>query len=226
MRGRAACSTPLVGKQAAIVSAVAGTTRDYLTAEIALAGAALELVDTAGLAASSRDEIDAVAQHAGAEQARSAVLTLVCIDGSSSPAEYAASVASLANLGGDRLVVCTKSDLPQTAVAGAPSEFAEVCVSATTGRGLDHLAEMIAARLRSAAVGEVVASTAARCRDSLARAAHALIAAVAVAEQKTHGEEWIAAEVRLALEELGQILGTIYTDDILDRIFSRFCIGK
>ncbi len=50
-------------------------------------------------------------------------------------------------------------------------------------------------------------------------------AAVAQARDR-HGEELIAAEIRLALDELGHILGAVYTDDILDRIFSRFCIGK
>ena len=79
--------------------------------------------------------------------------------------------------------------------------------------------------LHSSASGEVVATTAARCRDSLARAAYALTAAVAQARGR-QGEELIAAEIRLALDELGLILGAVYTDDILDRIFSRFCIGK
>ena len=65
---------------------------------------------------------------------------------------------------------------------------------------------------------------AARCRESLAHAAECLHrardAAVSV------GEEFVAAEVRNALEELGLVVGAVYTDEVLDRIFSRFCIGK
>jgi tRNA modification GTPase len=70
-----------------------------------------------------------------------------------------------------------------------------------------------------------VASTAARCRESLRQAAEGLQRALGLARSEK-GEELIAAEVRAALEELGRVVGAVYTDDVLDRIFSRFCIGK
>jgi tRNA modification GTPase len=71
----------------------------------------------------------------------------------------------------------------------------------------------------------VVALTALRCRDSLRLAADSL------QEARRHaacaaGEEIVAAEIRVALDELAQVVGAVYTEDILDRIFSRFCIGK
>jgi tRNA modification GTPase len=67
--------------------------------------------------------------------------------------------------------------------------------------------------------------TAERCRESLRRAAECLQAACQLADCGGQ-EELIAADLRAALDELGQIVGAVYTDDVLDRIFSRFCIGK
>jgi tRNA modification GTPase len=76
-----------------------------------------------------------------------------------------------------------------------------------------------------AAGGEVVAGTAARCRESLRNAEESLQHARTLLTQKA-GEEFIAGEIRLALEEIGRVVGAVYTDDVLDRIFSRFCVGK
>ena len=70
-----------------------------------------------------------------------------------------------------------------------------------------------------------VAEFAARCRESLRLAGESLERAERLV-QGNLGEELIAAEVRVALSELGKVVGAVYTDDVLDRIFSRFCIGK
>ena len=102
-----------------------------------------------------------------------------------------------------------------------------VITSSVTGEGLD----LLRAELRRIALavetstGDVVASTIARCHESLHRAGDSLRNARELVEAKG-GEEFIAAEIRLALEELGKVVGTVYTDDVLDRIFSRFCVGK
>ncbi len=71
----------------------------------------------------------------------------------------------------------------------------------------------------------MVPGTAVRCRQSLILAAECLARARKLAGQGG-GEELVAAEVRAALEELGKVAGAVYTEDVLDRIFSRFCIGK
>jgi tRNA modification GTPase len=71
----------------------------------------------------------------------------------------------------------------------------------------------------------IVAGTAERCRESL-QAARAAIERAQAAARASLGEELVAAELRLALGELGAVVGAVYTDDILDRVFSRFCIGK
>jgi tRNA modification GTPase len=99
--------------------------------------------------------------------------------------------------------------------------------SSRTGQGLDVLARAIVDRLAQASTGEspVVSATAARCDDSLRRACACLARADDLMESGG-GEELVAAEVRAALDELGKVVGAVYTDDVLDRIFGRFCIGK
>jgi tRNA modification GTPase len=98
--------------------------------------------------------------------------------------------------------------------------------SSHTGLGLGELRQAIFRELQTAAASTgVVASTAARCRESLAQAGESLSRARQAANTGI-GEELVVAEVRGALEELGRVAGVVYTDDLLDRIFSRFCIGK
>ena len=87
-----------------------------------------------------------------------------------------------------------------------------------------HNQKLIRAAFRQTE-SSVVAGTAVRCRESLRRANAALAEARSLAVNSA-GDELLAVEIRAALNELGQVLGTIYTEDLLDRIFSRFCIGK
>ena len=97
-------------------------------------------------------------------------------------------------------------------------------VSAHTGTGLDELRTAIAAHLADAPPSRhLVGSTASRGRACFAGAIAALEGADAALDL---GEEFAAAEVRTAVDALGEVLGVVYTDDLLDRIFSRFCVGK
>lgn len=115
----------------------------------------------------------------------------------------------------------TKADCPRR----APPVPDAIVTSCLTGEGLDRLRQRLRSAVLTGESGQVVASTAARCRSSLRQAAEALAAA---RELLAHdgGEELLAMQLRVALDELGQVVGAVYTDDILDRIFSRFCIGK
>jgi tRNA modification GTPase len=99
--------------------------------------------------------------------------------------------------------------------------------SAITGAGIGKLKEAIRAAALQAAgpQTDVVVGTAVRCSESLRLAAASLDRA-REAVRAGLGEELIASEVRVALTELGKVAGAVYTDDVLDRIFSRFCIGK
>lgn len=226
--GKSSLLNALAGQNAAIVSHEAGTTRDYVTARLALGGQQCEIVDTAGVETSATGAISAAQDQAG-QQARRADLTLLCLDGSRLPSPW--ELEQLAQPpAAPRLVVVTKSDLehtePPAGASGLYDEHQALHVSSVTGAGLNLLRQTIFVALQQASPEtSVVAGTAARCRESLHEAAAALARAHQAAALP-HAEDLVAAEIRGALDGLGQVVGAVYTDDVLDRIFSRFCIGK
>jgi tRNA modification GTPase len=121
------------------------------------------------------------------------------------------------------LLVLTKTDLPQRLVLACPA----LATSSVTGQGIESLKRELAVAVRAArgGEGEAVAGTAARCGESLRLAAECLQRARQVLSD-SGGEELVAAELRVALDELGQVVGAVYTEDVLERVFSRFCVGK
>ncbi|HVS38244.1 MAG TPA: tRNA modification GTPase [Gemmataceae bacterium] len=198
----------------ALVSAAAGTTRDYLIQRLDLNGAVVELVDTPGRRI-GLDAVEEKAQALGREQADQADLVLLCL-----PTDEPARAEDAGLLRQERppvLGVATKCDL-----ACPPAEM--LAVSAVAGQGLDALRAALAERVRSRPQ-PALASSLSRCRGHVEaclaclRRAHALV----LYEDPT---ELLALELRGALEQLGEMVGAVYTDDLLDRIFSRFCIGK
>jgi tRNA modification GTPase len=201
----------------AIVSPRPGTTRDYLTALCDCGGVTVELIDTAGIQ-TPRDPIEAQAQMLRTDQANAADLVLLCC-----PADTESAMAELPVMSAPVVRVWTKCDL------GRPADWqsaAAILTSAETGLGLDSLRAAIALALRAAdARCDLPASTAARCRDSLSRAAAALLSASRTL-LSGGGEELVSFDLRLTIDELGKVTGAVVTDDILDRIFRRFCIGK
>jgi tRNA modification GTPase len=129
------------------------------------------------------------------------------------------------------LVIVTKADLtphPYQPSIGIHNDPPTVVTSSVTGAGLDTLCQVLAQLVAgdgTSAATSCVASTADRCRESLRLATTAISRAIDLAEANG-GEELVAAELRFSLSELGKVVGTVYTDDILDRIFKSFCIGK
>ncbi|QDV34067.1 tRNA modification GTPase [Tautonia plasticadhaerens] len=211
--GKSRLFNALVGADLALVSPVAGTTRDYLSAPIRCDGLEVELIDTAGID-DAVGPIEAEAQALRAAQAAGAELLLDCRSADAPP--------SLAPPDGrPRLLVWTKADR-------GPGEFPEgaVATSAETGLGLGALRLAIASSIRSRSAEEdPTGLTSARCRDGLSRASAALGRA-AEAIRLESGDELVAVDLRDAVEELGRVIGAEIDDAILDRIFRRFCIGK
>ena len=231
------------GGTVALVADQSGTTRDYLAAELALDGIMCQLIDTAGANATNgttepsepaedtdaagvdetaeKPAVESAAQAAAVEQSRNADIQVLCIDSTRAADEWE---ASQLREGDDRrrVIAWTKCD---AAGAGEP-KCAVLRTSGLTGEGIDRLRAELRRRLLSSQAGEsdIVADTALRCRESLRVAGLCIGRArqVAVAGQ----DELAAAEIRTALTELGKVFGTVYTDDVLERIFSRFCVGK
>jgi tRNA modification GTPase len=231
--GKSSLFNALARGAGALVSHQPGTTRDYLTAELDLDGVRCQLIDTAGIdEREGRPEsgVAGAAQAMAAEQARRAHVQVLCIDSSQSlpsplgrgagggaPGESRLAAAS----SGRRLVVLTKADLATFALAGALE------TSSLTGLGLGTLRKTLREAVLHAIgpCGDMVAGTAIRAGESVRRAAECLDRARQIA-RTGRDEELLAAELRAALDELGKVAGAVYTEDLLDRIFSRFCIGK
>lgn len=224
--GKSSLLNALAGAEAALVSDTAGTTRDVVLHELSLDGRTIRLVDTAGNEA-DRDEIMRQSRLMAEESQKTAAVTLWCAIGSDpvGPPRFAdgepdgGSAAAV-------LRVATQADRLATPERQRLSDAGWIVTSALTGEGLEELRRRILGCLDQAACGEHgVQATAARCSDAIRRAAEAIRAAGELLSAG-EGHEWVSSEIRLALAAIGEVTGEIYTDDILDRVFSRFCIGK
>jgi tRNA modification GTPase len=212
--GKSSLFNALAGNSAALVSPEPGTTRDYLSVKLELTGTRVDLVDTAGLR-NAADDIEAQAQHLGREQAERADLVLYCVAADRSLIE--ADERALTSSEPPVLGVATKCDL-----ATGPADL--LPTSATTGLGLAALRSVLAERARAHA-RPVLAPSLSRCRHHVEACLGYLRQAHAIALNEDP-PELLAVELRGALDQLGEMVGAVYTDDLLDRIFSRFCIGK
>ncbi len=218
--GKSSLLNLLVADAAAIVSHVSGTTRDYVARRMTLGDRDVVLIDTAGVEPSGDlAAIPTAAQAMTQSKQQQAALVLFCIDATRPLNDWEAS-----QLRGDssapRLIVLTKTDVGNHSHAAVDP----IRTSSASGLGLPQLRQEIYARLADDS-RHAVTSTALRCHESL-RLARTSLDQARVAASDSLGEELVAAELRVVLEALGQVVGAVYTDDILDRIFSRFCIGK
>lgn len=231
-----------VGATAAIVSPQPGATRDYVGARVNLNGIGCELIDTAGIDATPRDGIHQAAQHSTAEQQRLANVQLRCLDATTITQDDIWKAQRTPK--DSNILVITKFDAAREGEAPAeqdaspeplsrsfalPSsdvDASAISCSSVTGVGIDKLASRLRGMLAKASDGRAsaAAATSARCLGSLREAARALNAALELTEHS--GDELIAAEIRAALDALGEVVGAICADDVLDRVFSQFCIGK
>ncbi len=223
--GKSSLLNALAGENAALVSEIAGTTRDFVTRRATFGSFECLLSDTAGLAPVAPSAgADAAAQTAARRQIHQADLLLLCLDASQPLADH--HQPKFDELPSSKhFIVWTKSDLSR--LTPPTDDTTSIHTSSHTGAGLAELKSRIAAHFADRATdAHAVIGTADRCRDSLHRAAESLARARSVLVEELYAEELVASELRLALDELGLVAGVTYTDDILDRIFTRFCIGK
>jgi tRNA modification GTPase len=226
--GKSSLLNALAGAELAIVSAVAGTTRDVVSQTIQIHGVPLHVADTAGLRESS-DEVEqiGVARAWGQIESADAVLFLHDLTRAALP-DYAAADAEI--LAGLRrklpasvpvLDVWNKQD---AAPSARPADG--IALSAKTGLGIEALREQLLAMAGWQAVPEGVYLARARHVQALAQVeAHLALAASHLAAQ-AQLLDLLAEELRLAQNALNEITGEFGADDLLGVIFSRFCIGK
>ena len=226
--GKSSLFNALVGSARAIVHPDPGTTRDVVGECLTLGGASCLLLDTAGLRV-SEGAVESEGVDRALEAARSADIGMLVIDGS----EPGCADWVERWVGSDilcDLVVPAKADLwnEDPVLEGLPRDVDVVVTSARTGRGLSELEK----RLGDRAAGCLEQGRVARCVVAGERQVQSLETA------RRHGAgalsgfrsgaplEIVVADLRASVEALGEITGARVTDEILDRIFSRFCIGK
>lgn len=225
--GKSTLFNALVGYDRAIVTPIPGTTRDTVEEKVTLGDTLLRLIDTAGL----RDSDDQVEQL-GVERSRAALerseLTLVLIDGSHPWQDEDLELLNTAAAHGPAILVYTKADLPSPRIAHPPRPEGVplVCLSATTGQGLDELEQAVAGffpedpglRPGTLLTNARQADAAGRARQAVRRAAEALELGVS--------PDAVLTDVEEAMSALGELTGRTLREDITVRIFERFCVGK
>ena len=212
--GKSSLMNAVLGSDRAIVTAVAGTTRDIIDEKVSMDGVPVRLIDTAGIREAS-DE----AEKIGVDRARDALIRadVVCLVLDASVPMTEQDITLLTDTqDSTRIVVLNKSDLPQ--VCAYTGEAIRIC--AKTGEGLNELQEKI---LALAAPERADGSTITNERHI--RALELALAALRDAE--TADElDCAATDVKNALHHLGSITGTDVDASVIDRIFERFCVGK
>ncbi len=220
--GKSSLLNFLAGEETAIVTAVAGTTRDVLREVINLDGLMVEFADTAGL----RNDPDPIE----AEGIRRARLALANADAVLWMTDASASVADQAideelPEGIPVIQVWNKTDLSGDPPGVRVDEPPQVAISAKTGAGIDALRALICKLAGYRDLGEGAFTARQRHVDALDRAWQHFRAGQRALSEAQAGE-LLAEELRLAGRELGTITGEVTSDDLLGRIFSEFCIGK
>jgi len=225
--GKSSLLNLLSQRERAIVTDLPGTTRDLLESELVLDGVPLTLLDTAGI----RPTSDRVEQL-GIERSRAALaaadVVLLLFDLCAGWSLEDQALRELVPKGVVLLVAGNKADgagLPVGLVPPGDGEPADVRFSALTGAGRDELVAELLRRCGAGCLEGVQVALNARQRDLAAAAALSLGAALEAAAQQLPWDFW-TIDLRAAVRALGEITGEAVSEAVLDRVFSRFCIGK
>lgn len=224
--GKSSLLNALLGEDRAIVTAIAGTTRDVIEESIDLNGIPFVLADTAGLRDGQRAEpVEKIGMDRTLSSIDKSDLVLVVIDGSQAlSAEDGAVLEATANT--LRLIVLNKADLPAQLSAAHFPNLRVVLVSAKEHTGLDDLRGLLVQACEDQPPSDdTPVVTRLRHHVALTKAAESL----ALARQSISAgtpPDLIAVDVQDALDYLGAVTGVVTNEDVLDRIFAEFCVGK
>jgi len=219
--GKSSLLNLLSGQDAAIVTEVAGTTRDIIRERIEIDGLSVELVDTAGLR-ENPDRIEAEGMRRAREALKNADGVLWIQDASESEAgELDEDIPDEIPV----IILRNKIDVSGDAPGPLKDDATTLNVSARTGAGIDDLRETVRQLAGYRDLGEGAFTARRRHVEAIAMAA-AHFQRGREALEKHKAGELLAEDLRLAHEALGEVTGTMSSDDLLGRIFSEFCIGK
>ncbi len=222
--GKSSLMNRLLGQNRAIVSSIAGTTRDFIEAELEIQGMNIRLFDTAGLRESSPDPIEQMGIERTRELVGQSHLCLHIIDASAPPTDADLWQTLGLQTEARRLVVFNKADIRHAQRGELPPGANSYSISATSGAGVDALL---------AGIGEVIQTLAPENalplgvwqREILSQIASGCVLAQD-ALQAGELPEVVTHLVHQAVEGISKLTGEVTSEDILGRIFSRFCVGK
>jgi tRNA modification GTPase len=223
--GKSSLLNQLLGHERAIVSPLPGTTRDTIEETANIRGLPVVFIDTAGLR-ESRDLIEREGIRRSHETLARAELILHVLDASEALTDSEATY--LQELAGRKhILVCNKVDLPRKLVLSAPAATPVIEVSCLTGQGIEALKDAIkqqvwTGEIRLDALPVMINS---RHQAALQRARSATEQTLESLRAE-RSLELVATDLRIAVNSVGEIVGKTTTEDLLDSIFSQFCLGK
>jgi tRNA modification GTPase len=226
--GKSSLLNALLEKDRALVSPFPGTTRDALEETVEIGGVAVRLVDTAGLGVTPKDELDQMGAERTRRYLREGDLLLFVADGSSEWTSEDEAVFS--ELDGKALLpVVNKADLPQKLnVEKWQGRFSEkpCWISSLTGKGFPQLEQRIEQKIREMGiVQESLTLTRLRHKQAFEKSLEAILRAKE-SFQKNQSAEIVLVDLKEGIDALRELIGELYSEDLLDVIFQEFCIGK
>lgn len=224
--GKSSLLNALLGYDRAIVTDVAGTTRDTVEEKVNIGGTLLRLTDTAGIRQGG-DAIESLGVERSRAAAQRASLAILVLDGSQPLTDEDEEAIAVAKSVPHLLVAVNKSDLPRRIDIGRLADRFDnvVSVSAKEGIGLDTLTDVITAFFPAGTPAEGALLTNARQADAVHRALDA-VGEARSALRIGMTPDVVLTDCEAALEALGELNGQRARDDLVDTIFSRFCVGK
>ncbi len=225
-QGKSTLLNTLLNEERAIVSSIAGTTRDTVEDIVALDGIQFRFIDTAGLR-DTADEIESMGIERSWEKAREAVIVLYLVDANTVTEEEIVDLKTTFDrkVAGDKkkmIVLANKIDLLTDRPKLPPDVLA---ISAKEGQGIDELKEELTSLIKAGLNTTSSVITNVRHFDALTNAQSSLFEVRTGLDNSITGD-FLAVDIRKALHHLGEITGVITVDDLLGNIFGRFCIGK
>ena len=225
--GKSSLLNALLGYDRAIVTEIAGTTRDTIEEKVLIGKVLLRLIDTAGLR-NTDDSIEKLGVERALQAISSAGLVILVLDGSETLKNEDYDVLRLIPLDIPKIAVINKSDLPTVLESGELAKLkVEFCmISALSGEGLDSLDEKIQKmfpEFKDTPSGELLTNT--RQVDAISRATKSILLAIDALNASVTPDA-VLTDLEAALTAIGEVTGKTMREEIVNRIFERFCVGK
>lgn len=222
--GKSTLFNVLLGRDRAIVTHLPGTTRDVIEETVLLDGFPIRLADTAGLR-DTECQIETEGIRRARDWIERADVNLHVVDASVSLTQE--DCEQLKGLNPDRaVVILNKADLGLVVQPQECLGLSAVVCSLLSGSGVDVLRAVLLSKLHAGPSAPPHASISERHRQGLISAQGAIVDAIGLLRRGEEGIAFAASKMREAIESIGTILGRVYAEDVLESIFSRFCIGK